>query len=88
MVPGTVELVPVSVSTTVDVLIDDEFIASLNSIVTLVETLTFAARCGGVTDTTFGGIRSGADPVENPDMTCDESEFPETSFEPVLTVTV
>jgi hypothetical protein len=77
----------VNVSTIVDELIVEGFIDSLNVTVTVVDVLTPDARCAGVTETTFGGVISGAEAVVKTDENCAESGWPAGSRAPVVTMT-
>jgi len=85
MVPGTVDDVPVNVRNSVEPLIDDAFIGSLNTTTIVVDGLTLGARCGGETDTTLGGVKSGADAVEKVDIAPALRGFPERSEAAVVT---
>jgi hypothetical protein len=66
-------------------LIDEGFIGSLNTTTTVVDGLTFGARSAGDTDTTLGGIKSGADAVVKAETTLELRGLPNRSEAAVLT---
>jgi hypothetical protein len=86
-IPGIVDEDPENVSTTVELFINEVFIASLNVIVTAVFTDTPPDASGGVTAVTVGDVVSGADAVVNSEKNWGESALPATSRTPFVTVT-